>query len=535
MKRLDPTLDQHVGCDIIDINPGTCLWSTAIHERLKPRSHILLEPDEKLYRPFLNPILNAPGSVYRLYPKSGITWAHLETILSKDYLPFQEQYQDGDPRLEEKNDSLLVIANLGYHPKKSYRGFDSVTTLVLYQFLSAMRSHSLFEKYGRVRVLVWAADEEKRKLLPRNVWQRRKTSIEAEVSCERVQEIVSSTEDCSVIRREDFMDLEVGRQVASRMKAAGIETPPGRESVLLARLAQEEQDNGSLSRQVHVNFKAAAELEKLEADFAAGKFKRNLDITLDSTSSKDPTAKQTPEWLRLTALRIRKKVRQSKTGRGAEAKIQHDRLMELQSELHSLKSANLDHKEVEREFLKQLGIWKEKLESMPDMQSHELLKYIEDHRAISSEPPLLLFDRREFEPLRALPHEFFPNQQMCLLDIQPKALWPILKKDFQQNYDILEYIIGNIFIVPTQSLKNAFQSLYPGAYEWIVAECPTLTDPSKGGALDLESLSVRCITLPMLEEILEAWAKWPFRPNRSELLGRLGALGSQEDTEDSLD
>ncbi len=58
---MKPSLERHVGCDLIDIYPGAGLWSRKLHEALQPRSHILMEPD-KIYKPFLEPLLSTPNA-----------------------------------------------------------------------------------------------------------------------------------------------------------------------------------------------------------------------------------------------------------------------------------------------------------------------------------------------------------------------------------------------------------------------------------------------------------------------------------------
>lgn len=90
-----PSLERHVGCDLVDIYPGAGLWSSKLHDALQPRSHILLEPDEELYRPFLEPLLAKKGAT--LIPKSGIVWRDLSGILNPTHLPHQHERLANDP------------------------------------------------------------------------------------------------------------------------------------------------------------------------------------------------------------------------------------------------------------------------------------------------------------------------------------------------------------------------------------------------------------------------------------------------------
>lgn len=76
IERLKPSLEKHHGCDVIEINPGPGVWSSALHEVLKPRTHVLMEPDHEFFQPMLQPLLDADSS-YKLVPKSGINWKHV--------------------------------------------------------------------------------------------------------------------------------------------------------------------------------------------------------------------------------------------------------------------------------------------------------------------------------------------------------------------------------------------------------------------------------------------------------------------------
>ena len=148
---------------------------------------------------------------------------------------------------------------------------------------------------------------------------------------------------------------------------------------------------------------------------------------------------------------------------------------------------------------------------------------MDNRRALRNDPPILFWDRRFAEPLLVQDKEFFPNREMCLLDFHPKSIWPILREDNLANYDNFEYILSSLFLSQTQSVTKGLTALAHGAFEWLVPRCPSLTDPAKGGSADLESMSVRCLTQDMLRELTEAWMKWPFRPDRYELMARTGS------------
>lgn len=524
---------KHKGCDIIELNPGVGIWSSKLHDLLQPRTHILMEPDHQMYRPYLDKLEQAEGSKYKVIPKTGIVWGHLNMAASKEYLPHQVEFPRNDPRLEKPNDSLLFVANLGYYPSKPYKGFASVSTLMIYQLLSAMRTHALFQKYGLVRMLIWLSDSEKNIILPRTISYRRKYTVEGELTCETITE-VAGAESPGVQMREHSLDIESSLAVQQKMEAANITTPPGR----MSRLQQEGHVRaGTETFTDDVTYKRPyyAELEELERDFEKGVFSQFVD---EKDSPPRPTkgrgsrsSQTTPEYYRLTRLRQR----------AAWDKRRDHKMELLLQEYESITAAQeaLIKKEPEQSgdtaesLTERLEEAMEELESWNNIEQAQFWLNVDNRRALRRDPPTLLWDRRPAEPLAVRPQEFFPKQEMCLLDFQPRSIWPILRDNNLHNYDYMENILSSLLMTPTQSVQRGLNALAPGALEWLVAECPSLTDPAKGGNRNLEHLTVRSLTQEMLKEIMEAWMRWPFRPSRHEMIVRSGTVPFDPSEEDS--
>ncbi|KAJ0158115.1 hypothetical protein CTA2_12257, partial [Colletotrichum tanaceti] len=235
IKYIGPSLERHRGCDLVDINPGAGLWSRQLNDFLEPRSHTLMEPDADLYAPFLRPLLDRPNT--QLLEQSGIVWKELSDVLERLESQKEAARACRPEATQERNDTLLVTANLSYYPKKRYRLFGSVTQLVLYQLLNSIRTSSLFQRYGLVRMLVWTGPDEPRKLLPKTIQERRKVGIEAELSCEWVTEVVGRDDkvvsnESAWFLRDRWLELDSARAVAARMKEAGAAIPEGREHEL---------------------------------------------------------------------------------------------------------------------------------------------------------------------------------------------------------------------------------------------------------------------------------------------------------------
>lgn len=247
-------VDRHKGCDIVDINPGAGLWSSKLHEALQPRSHILMEPDANLYENFLKDLLDKPNVT--LVPLSGIIWRNLTGILNKKYLPHQVEIltpDDVDKDNSEgkehpsvwdttplpRNDTLLVTANLAFFPKRRFGMFDSISQLVLYQFINSIRATSLFHKYGLVRMLVWVEGADRHALVARSLQRRRRLALEGEMATHTITELAGrDTNNSGWYMRDHRLDLESCRRVLRKMESEGIEIPEGRETKIVQEVRE---------------------------------------------------------------------------------------------------------------------------------------------------------------------------------------------------------------------------------------------------------------------------------------------------------
>lgn len=555
-----------MGCDIIDINPGTGIWSATIHDYLKPRKHILIEPDTDVYTPRLKALLDAPDSKYALVPKSGIVWRHLEEILTETHLPFQESLKPGDPRLEQPNNTLLLVASLGFHPRLRFRGFASFSQLIIHQLVGSIRTQTLLQKYGQVRMLIWIGDVEARRVIPKTLSHRRPSSIEAEIYSD-VSEIASST--ALSARLDSGFTASNTLEVLDRMTAAGITVPLERESDAMQlvksgvpdalgdnrRRRRRERKNieseegftdepvegvekwtpGVMNKNM-LNHTFHARLNSLEEDFQNGGFEEKIELPKNLEVEHENTERLlwTPEYGLLQLLR-----RQHRSGRILLPSRQDMveelvTLMGLERQSFLLPQGASRQKAINKITAKGAAIL-DRVDNLPEYAIEDLLYFIDTFQSGISTPPFLLWDRRQVEPLKVRPDEFVPAQEMTLLDIQPKPLWPILRENYPENMETFDFILGNLMTTPSQPLKKGFDALAPGAFEWMVDHCPLLTDPTQGGSYHPATLRVRMLTPGMLKQIIEAWMTWPFRPSRYELIARSGSdIHDPANAEDEL-
>ncbi len=532
LERLGPSLEKHKGCDIIDINPGIAKWSTKLHDHLKPRNHILMEPDE-VYNNHLT-LLEASDPTYKLIKKSGIIWNNLTKLITDGLLPSQVQRPFGDSELDKPNDTLLVTINIGYYPRRSYIGFASIAHLVMHQLFTAARAHSLFQSYGQVRMLVWVQDFEKRTFLPRSLKMRNKAAVEAETTVTYLHEICGADQDNDRYQRDQSVEIESALKVSQRMKDAGISTPPHRMSRLEEQI-QGLDPNSVGEMETWRNFHA--EMDELEQKLMKKEvpilqapdrveYMEDLNQHLKQRGWACPEgylSYLTPEFKRWKELMYRHANRKATSER-------NERLCNAYKDMESrwleLKKSNDKEKEEKmRGVEEEIEQWHEEVEGLNQMQLRDLNAKIADTKSIAQEPPVLQWDRRAFEPLITKNEEFWPRQPMALLDIMPKTIWPALQKNSLNDYDYYELLLSALFHLPTHSITSRLQALAPGADEWIIPRCPSFRDVESGGFADLEMLKIRNLNEKMLKECFESFMDWPFRPSKGRLLQ---AMGSQD-------
>jgi hypothetical protein len=447
-------------------------------------------------------------------------------------------------------------------------------------------------------MLIWVADEEGQIILPRMINLRRKMTIESEVSCSNIIEIASSTQDRLRSRRDELYNIESSRAVLKRMKAAGITTPDGRAGPYQLKAskspeARDSEESAFINRDFYVELEelekrmaageiqrfvggdqkkprrdailpeylrlkklrtykdgqmkkgkamgpsTAAELEALEAKLASGELKKYVDPALNELKESLPrksrtrNPEETSDYRRLRYLRRRVVTSEKRERDFAPLFLEFEAISKLQREVSTLDGAAAT--EMKREIDERTATFYEGFENLmhPDEETFRL--QLDGRKTFKNDPPILVWDRREVEPLKVHPEEFYPKQELSLLDFHPQPIWPVLRKDFPATYDIFEYILSALFMAPTQTVRHGLTALAPGAFDWLIKECPSITDISKDGNPNVDLMTVRCLTMEMFKEIIEAWMRWPFRPDRYELMRRMGSMPFDADDEAPVD
>ncbi|SPQ25799.1 771a2d65-5aab-4476-b9b5-ec5e31617f89 [Thermothielavioides terrestris] len=507
LNYIKPTMARHEGCDILDIFPGVGVWSRKLNDLLKPRSHLLLEPDEEYYRPFLQPLLERPGT--QLLPESGIVWEQLNKILNPTYLPHQVERRYSADETPERNDTLLVTMNLSMHPKRKFRSFDSLAQLVLFQVIASIRPASLFHKYGLVRMLLWIPDQEKGAIMPRTVQRRKKMAIEAEISTDYVCEVAgaevvdSGSGRGQWYRRDSGMDLYSTAQTLERMRRGGFVMPPGREPEHLLEFLKQNGAVPSDDELAYGQERAAytAELHELETAQAEGRLQQG-----------------SAAYARLKALQYWVKWSVKRTGKIGNI------LRERHEIVQAFVNAGSDQALLER-AAKMGEDWCKKVDSLDRSMRADVLLQRDNMHILYQDPPVMNWDRRYVEPLRVRAHEFYPAVPSALLDIQPKAAARVLRDIGPRSTrggDTFDLVLRSLSQRGSEPITKALNTIFPGAGDGVFPYCPSLADPAAGGSpiRDVGEVTTRSMNERQFVEIAERWMQWPFRPTYAELVSR---------------
>ncbi|KAJ2906121.1 rRNA adenine dimethylase-like protein [Zalerion maritima] len=489
-------VERHSGCDILDLYPGAGLWSTELNKLLKPRSHVLMETDE-VYDEFLGPLLSRDG--VRLVRKSGIIWDNLFEVLNESVFPHQVE---GNTHDRKRNDTLLVTVNLAFSPIHKFGIHHSLGALVLNQLINTIASRSLFHKYGLVRMLVWARDDEKFGLCsPRCVQQRRRAAVESEVLTDWVREVVSADNDLHPPsqKRELELDVRSSLRVADRMRDAGIDFPPHRRSTVQKLIDDHGPDE--LLRQIRdgkmhkiIGRSWMAELEDLEK------------ISIGPGS---------PEHVRYMRLSARRELVQRETKTFADAVARMDAVDE------AYVRGDPRAPEMEDELVR----WRD--QNFTTVKYREMIVYRNNLRSVTNPDASIGWDRRAYEPLIANPTDFFPNCPLTLLDIQPKCPYPLLLErgaGTSRAGNYFDIILATLF-GKGGTLSDIVGGIWFGAEDIIMNNSPSLRDPKLGGTrlTKIGELVSRSLTERMLMDMLDAFMSWPFRPDYVDLISKTTA------------
>lgn len=514
---LGHTLEQHKGCDIIDLYPGVGLWSQKIHNFLKPRSHILLEPSENFDR-YLEPLVNAPGSTYQLFRDDPTMLNTYTDLFKRGVFPHQKPVDTQSARTGEINTSLLVIGSLAWHPRLPGFSFTSMMRQVLIKLAEQTWSNGYIHSSGPVRSLIWGTQDEMTGFLPKGMGQvsryshllTRYTDVRewATTSGQRVSE-----------RRPQY-DMESTVRVMRKAKQLGLELPKHRRDTI-HEFADEIADlTGGTGKMMSAEFRQYL-MEKEMAGISTSGLSAPADITfwqaekayLEMRAANEEKFKGKMKHLRSPPdAKLHSQVRASRKRLGVvharvEAiAIMGEEIYDLECKILALPDgpekdqtlAALEEKEEEFETAVE--------ETNVNFRS-AIFTEIDDRLALRSPVTLLNWEKRAFEPLTVQPDEVWPVMGASLMDIMPR---PLPSEERRMALEWANDFAYGLMESQTMSIHDAMNGIQSGASD-LLDQVPIMKDPKRGGRLNMRNFRVRMLTHEMLEELAKAYKEWPFK------------------------
>ena len=159
---------------------------------------------------------------------------------------------------------------------------------------------------------------------------------------------------------------------------------------------------------------------------------------------------------------------------------------------------------------------------------------LEDQLVQFSSPPLMAWDRRYYEPLRAESTDFWPKFDLSLFDMVPNTrdLSVPGLADSQECSRFCAELLQQLFMARNQPLPSALDKIGVNAGKDLIPMVPAITDVRKGGRLNPDRVKTRMLTEEMVEGLVKAFFEWPFRPQSWEL-ALAGDHGTGEGEHDS--
>lgn len=536
LNYIGPSLKKHQGCDIIDIHPGACIWSQKLHNFLKPRRHLLMEPETKYLKNFVQPLLDEPDSKYRHTTMSG---AHPKSYFSvyqsifedENLLPKREALAINDPRRRQPNNTLLVTGTLSRR-YKTHRGHEKnvhTANLLLSHFLQASQTNSLFHRYGLVRMLLWQPEDVRPNVLPDYATSRGALAASLDMAAEMVEVAGSdraATGDQTELRRTmikhryPVVDQVSASRVLKRMKSSGISLPVHRQP-LLHQKALEQDAAGEVGQSTVPLWKwqekdALRLPDGVELEDAIKEHEEKCTKFLQSLMHGKRRKLDVPYQFEFSGFLAQSLTPLDKSRLGPYMDLWAWQLV-LEAEVVRRKSGQELVDRV-KGTLGQVRAMHE-ARTMAAQYTKSLVANLQNElHAFHTEPAVLAHDRRPFEVLRSSAEEFWPQFNMFLLDIQPRA------ETIAENQTAtaeataeLRQMITTLWQLHAKPVTKALDRVGPNAAHDLLPSVPDVLDAVKGGRLDPEEVLVRMLSRDMLTKLTLACLDWPFHPNNPQI------------------
>ncbi|EAW09465.1 uncharacterized protein ACLA_036700 [Aspergillus clavatus NRRL 1] len=415
LQRLSPYLLRKPPVDILDLWPGAGLWSSKVNEFLRPRRHVLVEPDLKTYGKILKS-LAASKPCYNLVSRDIHHLDDWHSLLA-EYLPEQGPSNCDTTGALGKNDTLLVLANIPPNASKQDHFTPARSWSILME--ACMRQSGL-SSYGSVRMITSLPLMEAQTILPRSVSNRSRPALLTENVAMHAFEVASTADPSYFWTMSKGWDLTAANaaRVAERSAEHKIVVPAGKALPPIPS-APESPDPGKIPCPHVPRIKTVMHDRILEtiqtAEESPGdvKAKKKKQRALVQLRQDNRTAFARKELVEKQA-RIDELTR-SLSRAAADPAVDSKSLQPMVDRIAALKAETAQqHSEIHFEVL------------------HHTPSMIDDARSALStgtfDDAVLLWDRRPFEPLLIDPEELYPRDtDTTMLYFEADAHSPIMQ------------------------------------------------------------------------------------------------------------
>lgn len=554
------------------MNPGISVWSAALNKRLKPRSHVLLEPEIK-YEPIMKEFTAShPGSYW--LPLDGYDWETYPKLFATE--PPQPPWPADFPMLDPLsvppedgiNTDIIFTANL------SMAGSDGDRLLA--QFLSCCALGQWVQQFGRVRFLIWAQDALRDRYLPRGVGGRNRTTVVAETVAE-VHEVVSSlsprkgrghprasaldaegnlpppkqvrfkspkgitkrVEDeelAYAMARRPMSVEELDAAVSNIEESRGIYEGRGKKRDSRAPLEPRHIRLDSLDlerirrRLLHViERESDPEVDKLfdklvESDNFISQ-RTEMLVAGISKFLNNPQGRQRwlagmkhpPWWYRQEESRVVGLAGELARGRGRSTLTNrchiHPVGLQIMEHLEVLQGAE-PNQPTDPLIQQQNKVAFNQFQDCWTRPSDKIsTQHSEEDEVLAFKKGLLMWVRRKFESVVADNSDFHPASPLALLDFAPIEMSEFFRPQDPNlrvsNWEVYLWVLRSLFLLRARSLNSALISMAPGGESLL-----KLVDQNM--AID-KSMRVRVVNVPQLVELTRAWRNCPFHSTQEHL------------------
>ncbi|KAL2846980.1 hypothetical protein BJY01DRAFT_169286 [Aspergillus pseudoustus] len=490
LQRLSPYLLRNPPVDILDLWPGPGILSSKVNDFLKPRRHVLMEPNLKYFKSFLEPLTQS-RSCYELVSIDLKPEQDWQSLLSKHF-PEQGPSNTDNSGFLPRNDSLLVLAS---PPPPSSRKDHFSGARWFLTFLETCLRQAHIHSYGSVRLLASISPTDTRNILPTLIHERERPAMLTE-QLARHAFAVATTDDPTrsdwIVQRQYDILADGAARVAQRASEAGISNPAERKLPPL-ELAPESPIAGTKPTPYSPRIRTGQN-EKYIAAFEA----------FDKADPKSPDYEKVKQLRSRAATSLNQENRQSHVRKlivGEQARI--DELNKAISRLAAdpkIKLADLEPvvKEIEARIT---ALAEETAQHHFDL-TRAIPYLIDDRRATldtgSFDDATLLWDRRPFEPLLIHEEEAYPREIGRTLfyfeaDQNAHAAKRLSRLTQQQKYmafEVLDAYTLSLSLSRVPNVVKLTESLFPGlSTNQVIEAIPSLAQfASKRPKPDFDSL-----------------------------------------------